>query len=86
MPAIQISEFGEPEVLRPTDLPVPEPGPGQVLIDVRLAGVNFADTHRRTDTYLSRSELPFVPGTEVAGVRVDSGERVVALTETGGYA
>jgi NADPH2:quinone reductase len=86
MRAVQISEFGGPEVLREADLPVPEPGPGHVLIEVRRAGVNFADTHQRTDSYLSRSRLPFVPGTEVAGVRADTGERAVALTGTGGYA
>ena len=86
MRAIQISEFGGPEVLEAVDLPAPEPGPGQALIEVRRAGVNFADTHQRTDSYLSRSQLPFVPGTEVAGVRADTGQRVVALTGTGGYA
>ena len=86
MRAVQVSEFGGPDVLREEDLPVPEPGPDQVLIEVRRAGINFADTHQRTDSYLSRSELPFVPGTEVAGVRADTGERVVALTGTGGYA
>jgi NADPH2:quinone reductase len=84
--AVQINEFGGPEVLREQELPIPEPGPDQELIEVRRAGINFADTHQRTDSYLSRSELPFVPGTEVAGVRVDTGERVVALTGTGGYA
>jgi NADPH2:quinone reductase len=84
--AIQIGEFGGPEVLKEVDLPTPEPGPGQVLIEVNRAGVNFADTHQRTNTYLSRSQLPFVPGTEVAGVRADTGQRVVALTGTGGYA
>lgn len=86
MRAIQISEFGGPEVLEQVDLPAPEAGPGQVLIEVTRAGVNFADTHQRTNSYLTRSQLPFVPGTEVAGVRVDTGERVVALTGTGGYA
>lgn len=86
MRAIQISEFGGPEVLCEVDVPAPEPAPGQVLIEVRRAGVNFADTHQRTDSYLSRSQLPFIPGTEVAGVRVDTAERVVALTGTGGYA
>ena len=86
MRAVQISEFGGPDVLREEDLPVPEAGAEQVLIEVRRAGINFADTHQRTDSYLSRSQLPFVPGTEVAGVRVDTGERVVALTGTGGYA
>ncbi len=86
MRAIQISEYGGPEVLRLVDLPTPEPGTGEVLVRVSLAGVNFADTHRRTNTYLAKEDLPFVPGTEVAGVREDTGERVVALTGSGGYA
>ena len=86
MRAIQITEFGGPEVLHEAQLPEPEPSPAEVLIKVARAGVNFADTHSRADTYLTRSQLPMVPGTEVAGVRVDTGERVVALTGTGGYA
>lgn len=86
MRAIQISEFGGPEVLQEVELPTPEPRQAQVLIEVTRAGLNFADTHQRTDSYLSRSKLPFVPGTEVAGVRTDTGARVVALTGTGGYA
>jgi len=86
MRAIQITEFGGPEVLREADLPRPEPGPSDVLIEVSRAGVNFADTHNRTNTYLAPATLPLVPGTEVAGVRVDTGERVIALTGSGGYA
>ena len=50
------------------------------------AGLNFADTHQRTNTYLAKDALPLVPGTEVAGVREDTGERVVALCGYGGYA
>ena len=50
------------------------------------AGVNFADTHTRTNSYVRKATLPLVPGGEVAGVREDTGERVVALTGTGGYA
>ena len=86
MRAIQIEAFGGPEVLRQVELPVPEPGPGEVLIEVSLAGVNFADTHTRTNTYVRKSSLPLVPGGEVAGVRSDTGERVIALTGIGGYA
>jgi len=78
--------FGGPEVLRLVDLPEPEPGPGEVRIRVTAAGMNFADTHTRRNTYLAKAELPLVPGGEVAGVREDTGERVVALTGTGGYA
>lgn len=87
MRAVQQQEFGGPEVLRVVDLPVPEPGPGEVLIEVARAGVNFADTHQRRNEYLAAAELPLVPGSEVAGRRVDTGARVVALTGgRGGYA
>ncbi|HEV7884676.1 MAG TPA: zinc-binding dehydrogenase [Solirubrobacteraceae bacterium] len=86
MRAIQMSEYGGPEVLELVELPVPEPGDGEVLIRVNRAGLNFADTHRRTNTYLAKDTLPLVPGAEVAGVREDTGERVVALTGDGGYA
>ena len=48
--------------------------------------MNYADTHQRTNDYLAKYELPLVPGGEVAGVREDTGERVVALTGLGGYA
>ncbi len=86
MRAIQINQFGGPEVLQLVDLPTPEPGPDEVLVKVRRAGLNFADTHQRTNSYLAKAELPLVPGSEVAGVRADTGERVVALCGTGGYA
>ncbi|HMG64080.1 MAG TPA: NADPH:quinone oxidoreductase family protein, partial [Streptosporangiaceae bacterium] len=62
MRAIQITEFGGPEVLRLAELPEPMAKPGQLLIDVAAAGVNFADTHAVEDSYLSRSSLPMVPG------------------------
>ncbi|MEA2131488.1 MAG: NADPH:quinone reductase [Solirubrobacteraceae bacterium] len=86
MRAIQMSEYGGPEVLELVELPVPEPADGEVLIRVARAGLNFADTHRRTNTYLAKDELPLVPGSEVAGVREDTGQRVVALSGDGGYA
>ena len=86
MRAIQITEFGGPEVLKLVDLPVPEPTDGEVLIKVSRAGMNFADTHQRHDDYLAKATLPMIPGAEVAGVREDTGQRVVALCGTGGYA
>ena len=86
MRAIQMTEFGGPEVLKLVDLPTPEPGPDEVLIEVTRAGLNFADTHTRTNSYVRKAALPLVPGGEVAGVREDTGERVVALTGDGGYA
>jgi NADPH2:quinone reductase len=87
MKAIQQTEFGGPEVLELVDLPEPAPGPGQVRVRVARAGMNFADTHQRENKYVAKADLPFVPGSEVAGVREDTGERVVALTGgRGGYA
>jgi NADPH2:quinone reductase len=86
MRAIQMTEFGGPEVLRLAELPKPEPGPGEVLIRVTRAGLNFADTHTRTNSYVRKATLPLIPGGEVAGVREDSGQRVVALVGDGGYA
>jgi NADPH2:quinone reductase len=92
MRAIQIEEFGGPEKLRLVDLPAPEVGEGQVLVGVSASGVNFADTHQTQNDYLIPTELPLVPGTEVAGV-VEAeaagsrkGERVVAISGHGGYA
>jgi NADPH2:quinone reductase len=94
MRAIQMTEFGGPEVLKLVELPVPEPGPGEVLIRVNRAGINFADTHTRTNSYVRKATLPLVPGGEVAGVierapaesALKVGDRVIALTGTGAYA
>ncbi len=86
MRAIQMTEFGGPEVLKLVDLERPEPGPEETLIRVTRAGLNFADTHTRTNSYVQKATLPLIPGGEVAGVREDTGERVVALVGSGGYA
>jgi len=85
MRAIVVTRFGGPEALVPAELPDPEPGPGQLLVEVAHAGVNFADTHQAENTYLSPSLLPLVPGGEVVG-RTLEGRRVVALVDSGGYA
>jgi NADPH2:quinone reductase len=85
MRAIQITEFGGPEVLNLVDLPEPTPGPGQVLVRVDRAGVNYADTHHAENSYLAETSLPLVPGGEVVG-RTPDGRRVVALVGAGGYA
>jgi NADPH2:quinone reductase len=86
MRAIQMREYGGPEVLELVELPVPEPDAGEVLIKVSRAGLNFSDTHRRQNDYIAKDELPLIPGSEVAGTREDTGERVVALCGSGGYA
>jgi NADPH:quinone reductase len=85
MRAVQIEEFGGPEVLQVVDLPTPEPGEGEVLIEVSMAGMNFADTHQRENSYLAPYEVPLVLGGEVAGTTPD-GTRVIALLARGGYA
>jgi NADPH2:quinone reductase len=90
--AIQITEFGGPEVMRLVELDVPEPADDEVLIRVTRAGVNWADTHQTENAYVTKFELPLIPGTEVAGVverdggGFSAGDRVVATTGTGGYA
>ncbi len=68
MQAIQLSRFGGPEVLEVVDIDIPVPGPGQILLRVESAAVNFADImRRRNDAYPFPTPLPFVPGGEVAG-------------------
>jgi NADPH:quinone reductase len=84
--AIRISQWGGPEVLELVDdAPVPEPAPGEVLVRVSRAGINFADTHAADNSYLAPYELPLTPGGEVAGTTED-GRRVVGMTTSGGYA
>ena len=82
MRAIQITEFGGPEVLTLTDLPEPEAVPGMSVVEVVRAGVNYADTHHVENSYLAPASLPLVPGAEVAG-RTADGRRVVALVADG---
>ena len=92
MRAVQLTEFGGPEVLEIADLGVPEPGEDEVLIRVSRAGINFADTHQRENSYLAKYELPLIPGGEVAGVvergagDLAEGTRVASMLRSGGYA
>ena len=85
MKAIQIQEFGGPEVLKLVELPDPEAADGQVLVDVARAGINWADTHAIRNDYLAEQQLPLIPGAEIAGTTTD-GRRVAALMSNGGYA
>jgi len=85
MRAIRITEFGGPEVLVLEEVPDPTPTEGFDLVDVTAAGVNYADTHQIENTYLSDTQLPMIPGSEVVGVTSD-GRRVSSLVGTGGYA
>jgi NADPH2:quinone reductase len=85
MKAIQIQEFGGPEVFGYVDVEDPTPGEGEVLVDVARSGVNFADTHSTRDDYLAKQSLPLIPGAEISG-RTSDGRRVAALLGSGGYA
>ncbi len=85
MKAIQIEEFGGPEVLAHVELPDPTPAEGEVLIDVARAGINFADTHATRNDYLAEQSLPLIPGAEVSG-RTPDGRRVAAIVGSGAYA
>jgi NADPH2:quinone reductase len=85
MRAIQVHEFGGPEVMNLVELPDPQAGDGMVVVDVQRAGINFADTHATRDDYLAPQSLPMVPGGEISG-RTPDGRRVAALLAGGGYA
>ncbi len=85
MKAIQIEEFGGPEVLRYVEVEDPVAGDGEVVIDVARSGVNFADTHATRNDYLAEQALPLIPGAEVSG-RTPDGRRVASILASGGYA
>lgn len=95
MKALLCRQFGPPEALTVEELPDPLPGPGQVVIDVRAAGVNFPDTLIIQGKYQFKPPLPFAPGAECAGVvravgaavkSVKIGDRVIAFTIHGAFA
>lgn len=95
MKVIQLKEYGGPEVLQLVEMERPVPTGHQVLIEIHAIGVNYADTARREGQYVIPTKLPFIPGAEIAGVVVETGEsvtnvktgdRIVTLIESGGYA
>jgi NADPH:quinone reductase len=83
--AIQIEEFGGPEVLQYVEVPDPSPKLGEIVVNVKRIGVNFADTHASRNDYLAEQTLPLIPGAEVAG-QTNDGRRVALLLGSGGYA
>jgi NADPH2:quinone reductase len=96
MKAIVVREFGEPEAMKLEEVQRPEPGPGQVLVRIKAAGVNPVDTYIRSGGSAGGQELPYTPGTDGAGViesvgagvtHVKPAERVYcARTLSGTYA
>src|SRR5213080_2226900 len=76
MKAIRVHKFGGPEVLQLDDVPDPTPGPGQVVVRVRAAGVNPVDTYIRSGNYAMLPTPPYVPGNDCAGVIEAVGEGV----------
>jgi NADPH:quinone reductase len=94
MKAVQLQEYGGPEVLEIIEIERPIPTGREVLIEIKTIGVNYADTARREGRYVVKTPLPFIPGAEIAGVVASVGEkvttvkpgtRVVTLIESGGY-
>jgi NADPH:quinone reductase len=85
MKAIQIEEFGGPEVLQYTEVADPNPKLNEIVVNVKRSGVNFADTHASRNDYLAEQTLPLIPGAEISG-QTNDGRRVAVLLGSGGYA
>jgi len=94
MRATRVTTYGESDVLQLVDVEPPEPGPGEVRIDIQAIGVNFAEIMQRRGDYFGGPEPPYVPGAEAAGpidavgegVERTIGDRVAVLCGTGAYA
>src|SRR3954452_19598270 len=95
MRAVLCKAYGPPESLVVEDVPSPEPGPGEAVIAVRAASVNFPDVLIIENKYQVKPPLPFSPGSELAGVvarvgagvtRVKPGDHVMAVTTYGAFA
>jgi NADPH2:quinone reductase len=95
MRALVCKEYGPPESLVIEERPDPVPGAGEVLVDVRAAGINFPDVLAIAGTYQVKIPPPFVPGNEAAGIveavgagvtRIKPGDRVIVTPHGGGFA
>ncbi|WP_034387426.1 NADPH:quinone oxidoreductase family protein [Deinococcus sp. YIM 77859] len=95
MKAVVVERLGPPDVMELRELPVPQPGPGEVRLRVEAVGINFADVLAVAGEYLTRTRVPYTPGMEFAGVvdalgegvtGVQLGQRVAALAGRGGLA
>src|SRR6266849_1088400 len=95
MKAVLCKTWGPPDALVVEDIPSPKPGKGQLLVSVKASGVNFPDVLLIQNKYQFKPELPFSPGSEIAGIVKQAGEgvhgfmpgdRVMAHIRSGGYA
>lgn len=95
MKAVRVRELGDADVLRVEEVEKPTPKADEILIKVKAAGINYADTMMRSGNYLTKPELPFTLGYEAAGTiesvgaevtNLKPGQRVLATTSSGGYA
>jgi NADPH2:quinone reductase len=96
MKAVVVREFGPPEVMRLAEVPDPSPGPGQLLVRIRAAGVNPVETYLRAGAYARLPSVPYTPGSDAAGVVEKAGDGVRSFvpgdrvytsgTVTGAYA
>src|SRR5215468_5538787 len=93
MKAIRVHQFGGPDVLKLETVADLQPGPGQVVVRVRAAGVNPAETYIRAGTYAALPPLPYTPGSDAAGTveavgagvtHVEAGDRVWVFAQSGG--
>ena len=80
MRVIRVHEFGGPEVMRLEEIPDLKPGPGQVLVRVRAAGVNPVDTYIRSGAYAQKPPLPYTPGFDAGGTVGAVGSGVTGMT------
>lgn len=81
-----VTRTGGPEVLELREMPDPQPKPGEVVVKVEAAGVNFADTMMAAGLYPGGPQPPFIPGFEFAGTVEGTGERVIGAGASGAYA
>lgn len=95
MKVVEVRAFGGPENIAVAERPDPTAGPGEVVVDVEAAGVNYADVMMRRGLYVGGPKPPFVPGLEVAGTiaaigdgvtKFTVGQNVIAMVSSGGYA
>jgi NADPH2:quinone reductase len=95
MKYVEVSQFGGPEVLKMVDKDTPTAADGMLVVEVKAAGVNYADVAARQGSFPAVAKAPFLPGFEVAGVvsevgkgvkGFNVGDSVAAITSGGGYA